>query len=262
MDDLKREIMLLCESLTGDVSLHIRIGDEEIGYQSNVPLIAASLIKVPCAYALLMLSQEGDVDLDELIVVTDREKIGGTGVLVHMPGDVHLTYRQLVSLMITVSDNTATNVIIDQVGIPYIQEVVDRSGCEGTKIQRKIMHTNPNEQPLKNVMSAKDMNRFLMLIDQGTELEEGNKAFLLSCLTGQQLIHKLPYLFSDGLPPTAFVAHKTGDDIKMEHNGGIIKINNKTAYVTVMTDQLERNIDGQALIQQVGKQVYDYLNAP
>ncbi|MBM7097698.1 serine hydrolase [Bacillus sp. H-16] len=259
-ETLGHTVQTLSKKVNGDVSLHIHTEEGEIGYGSETPLIAASLIKVPCVYAAVLKSQEGTFELDEETIVSAEQKIGGTGVLFHMPGEVRITNRQLLSLMITVSDNTATNVIIDRIGIPYIQKTMVSAGCDSSWIKRKIIHTDPNTQPLNNIMSARDFNRILMAINQGKNLTEENREFILSSLTGQQINHKLPYLFSDGLPPTVRVAHKTGDDIGMEHNGGMICLNGKTAYVTMMTVKLETNIEGQEYIRKVGKAVYNYLS--
>lgn len=89
---------------------------ERIEYQAGLPLPIASVIKTPILISLLQRWRSGSVDLDRRIDLSDASLIGGSGVLSLFGPGIRPTVRDLATLMIAVSDNTATNIVLDLVG--------------------------------------------------------------------------------------------------------------------------------------------------
>lgn len=85
------------------------------------------------------LADKGDLDLDKAVEVPKEEKVGGTGVLSRLSDGLVLPLRDLLMLMMIVSDNTATNISIDQVGISNINETLAYLQCTGTSLERRLM---------------------------------------------------------------------------------------------------------------------------
>lgn len=78
---------------------------------------AASMIKVPIMYEIMRQTAAGKLSLDETLVVTSGYRTGGAGILKELRPDITMTVRELVTLMIIVSDNIATNMLIDLAGM-------------------------------------------------------------------------------------------------------------------------------------------------
>ncbi len=113
-------------------------GDEHHIY-GDERFLAASSIKVPILIELFRKAKAGAVDLDEGITVPDEVKVGGTGVLKEFgDGTATLSIGDLASLMVTVSDNTATNIIIDIVGFDDVNALLEGMGLTTIKLLRKM----------------------------------------------------------------------------------------------------------------------------
>ena len=91
---------------------------EFFGLNADQPMPTASLIKFPLLIATYHAAEQGDVDLEKLIPLRERDKVPGSGVLTdHFSSGIELPLRDYIRLMMRFSDNTATNVVIDQIGL-------------------------------------------------------------------------------------------------------------------------------------------------
>jgi beta-lactamase class A len=97
---------------------------------------AASVIKIPILMTVHADAAEGRLSLDERLAV--GQHLPGTGVLGMVPGVTELTIRDHAVLMTIVSDNTATNRLMERVGVDRIAERMREWGCERTRLQRKM----------------------------------------------------------------------------------------------------------------------------
>src|SRR5688572_15387776 len=88
--------------------------------RADARLPSASVIKVPILVALMARIAEGDASLDDRVVLRDADKVPGSGVASMLHEGIELTVEDLAHLMITVSDNTASNMLIDLLGCDYI----------------------------------------------------------------------------------------------------------------------------------------------
>ncbi|WP_349409692.1 serine hydrolase [Pseudalkalibacillus sp. SCS-8] len=256
---LKDEIENMADNVTGRLSYYIEYNGETLYKNPQVKMNPASIIKIPIAVAALLQIQNGEIDANKVITVTETEKIGGTGIIHCMKGEVAFSFQNLIPIMISVSDNTATNKIIQEIGIPTINKVIESLGCVNSAVNREIMDVDPNLVELNNHMTAQDVNTLLKDINSGDRLTKEHKNFLLGCLEKQQFNHKLPLFIKDTLYSP--YAHKTGDDIGMEHDVGILNINGETLYVSIMSNEVHNNLDAQMFISGVGKLLYDFATA-
>lgn len=100
---------------------------------------SASIIKIFILSTAYEMAEEGKLDLDEEIRVRRRDMVGGSGILNGRPGEPVLSVRELLRLMITESDNTATNVMMDRLTFAGIQSHCEAHGFTNTILRRKMM---------------------------------------------------------------------------------------------------------------------------
>ena len=118
MDRLKQEINQLISGVSGNHSVYLKEVEtgEELMIDAEQEMAAASLIKVPILYTLYDLAASGKLDLNEALKPAGDNIVGGAGVLSWFKSRPELTLLDLAELMIVISDNTATNILIDQIG--------------------------------------------------------------------------------------------------------------------------------------------------
>jgi beta-lactamase class A len=116
------DVLARISRLGGDFSGQLAVSavdlstGERIDWQPDLVLPTASVIKVPVLVALLRQADEGGVDLDARLTLKAGERVGGSGVLKLFDGGLQPTVRDVATMMIAVSDNTATNMVLDLVG--------------------------------------------------------------------------------------------------------------------------------------------------
>ncbi|MDX8290954.1 serine hydrolase [Metabacillus indicus] len=217
---------------------------------------SASLIKLPILLTAFRLAEKGNLDLNEKVKLRDVEKTGGAGVLQALSEDAVLSVQDLLTLMITVSDNAATNWVIEKIGMPKINETIEGLGLFITKLNRKMMDLDAIQSGIDNFTSPADMVRCLQAINEGDFISEDSRLKILDILQKQQFTDKLPYSMDKDL---IYAGNKTGELPGIEHDCAIIKYRDTTVYAAVMIDQLEQKEWGRKTISEVGKLIYEKL---
>jgi beta-lactamase class A len=144
-----REIAARVDGVVGYAIVDLTTG-ERIGHLERETFPTASAIKLAIVYELFKQAEEQRIDLDEKTTLDRRQAVGGTGVLVEM-GTPTLSIRDYAVLMVTLSDNTATNVLIDRLGMDRIAARMQGLGLGGTKLRRHMMDTAAARRGDENV---------------------------------------------------------------------------------------------------------------
>src|SRR5713226_1734332 len=126
---------------------------------------SASVIKLPLVMTLYGDAARGLLDLDERVAVGER--VDGTGVLRHMRDVDRLSLRDLAMLAIIVSDNTATNRLIERVGVARVGERLREWGCSKTSLSRKMYDFEAAKRGHENVMTARETVSLLLRLKRG-----------------------------------------------------------------------------------------------
>jgi beta-lactamase class A len=172
-------------------------------------------------------------------------RAGGSGVVQALAGLVSLTIGDLLTLMVIVSDNAATNIIIELLGMDRINAFCIEQGLGGTVLRRRMMDTEAASQGLENTTTALDQAKLLDAVADGALLAEPLRTFALQALAAQQFTDALPSL----LPDSVQVAHKTGELPGVRHDVGIITAaNGRRAVVSVLVTGL----DGGLILPRTG----------
>ncbi len=227
---------------------------ETFAHNAEVPLLAASVIKLPVMAEAFRQMEAGLVDENECFCVQSTDMLPGCGALNLMHDGIKATFLDLIKLMIALSDNTATNLIIRRVGMKAVNEHMRSLGLMGTQLNRLLFDADASSQGLENRVSAADMGKLLALIYRGALVSKEASARMLSILFEQRLSGKLPL----ALPREVGVAHKTGEDEGITNDVGLVEA--ARAYVICI---LANGVCAPAFdraIHAVSRAVYDYVN--
>lgn len=247
----------IINSTQARISITVEIDEQKIiEKDSDREYLSASLIKIPIMMEAYRQSELGTICLTDLIEIKDFQKVGGSGVLHSLTGGTQLSIKDLLTLMIIVSDNTATNIMIELLGKDNINQFCRDIGAHHTKVERKLMDVQAKAKGYENITTASDMICLLKELDQNEFLSKNSTLDIQKCLSAQQFRHKLPGLMDQDLMK---IANKTGEMEGIEHDVAIIHYGRKKAYIAVLIDQLEQNFLGQVSIAKIGESVYEYL---
>lgn len=223
---------------------------DHIGVNENTVFPAASLIKLPILWEFFAQCEAEQIDPNEIYSLSEADKVRGFGVLRQLKPDLTLRLIDLATLMIIVSDNTATNLLIDRLGLDSINNTIQALGLKGTSLKRKMFdHTDPS---LENFTTARDTERILQLLlfDNAPLGKYHDQPRTI--LEGQQCKNKLHC----GFPKDTWVANKTGDSPGLEHDAGLVRLGNDEFILVVLTKDLENNFDGIELCRQTAQFLY------
>jgi beta-lactamase class A len=177
---------------------------------------SASVIKLPLVMTLYADGARGLFDLDERIGVGDR--VDGSGVLRHLRDVERLSLRDLAMLAIIVSDNTATNRLIERIGLDRVAERLHEWGCPKTRLSRKMYDFDAAKRGQENVMTARETVSLLLRLQRGECEDQATSdavlAVLEQCQDRTMLLRYLPY--GTKLP------HKTGTLDESRNDAAIV----------------------------------------
>jgi beta-lactamase class A len=253
---LEQKIQNVVDESQGRISLAIEFPTHSITHHSEVQYSAASLIKLPLLLEGFRQIQEGKLNRDEIITVPQAEKVGGAGILSHLSQFSKVTIHDLLTLMIIVSDNTATNLLIDRIGMKSISEMCKRLGLKETQLNRKLMDFETLQSGIDNFISASDTITCLKAIDKDEMFHANSRESMLKMLHNQQFNQKLPAKINRDL---IFVANKTGELPGVEHDCAILRYNEQTVYAAVLIDGLKENEAGSKILLRVGECLNEYM---
>jgi beta-lactamase class A len=155
----------------------------------------ASLIKVPILVALYQAVEEGTFGLGDRIVYQSDQQVLGSGVLIHLTPGVEMIVRDAAVLMIIISDNVATNMMIDLVGIERINDTMRRLGLEQTTLFRRLGDRGAGLDARKmSVSTAGEMARLFAMIGRREAVSSEASEDMLRILRRQDYRHELSSL--------------------------------------------------------------------
>ena len=213
---------------------------------------AASTIKLPILVAYYQALEEGKVNLDETLVMRRDLITGGSGNMQYeRPGTKFSTKRTLAK-MIIISDNTATNMIIDRLGgIAKLNQRFRSWGLKDTVIRNWLADLRGT-----NSTSSKDMVRLLAQLANGKLVSSSSREQMLDLLRQTTIKTLLPA----GLGPGAQIADKTGDIGFLIGDAGMITMPNGKRYLAgIFVRRPYKDSRGRDFIRQVSRLVYSYL---
>ena len=196
--------------------------------------------------------EKGKINLEDTIRLDDYERVDGSGILKELSGDHKFSIRELLTLMIIVSDNTATNILIDLLGMDEINRIGHELGLEKTSLERKMMDSHAREKGLDNFTSSNEILKFLKMIYEKEFVNEDCSKLALDILLRQQERQRLQRY----LPEDLKIASKSGDLDNLENDGGIFFTENKNYILVVLVNRAESNVLAKEIIGEISLKIY------
>ncbi|MBI3924878.1 MAG: serine hydrolase [Armatimonadetes bacterium] len=178
---------------------------------------AASVIKILILMEAYRRAAAGELSLEARIRLEEEHLVGGAGVLLELHAGLELTVEDLCRLMIVVSDNTASNLLLDLVGEDSVNALCRQLGLTRTRLGRRFMETPTGER--ENTMSPCDAVRCLEVLWRSELLDAEWSHRALEILRRQQYREKIPRMLPEELP----VAHKTGELEGVRHDAALVE---------------------------------------
>lgn len=218
-------------------------GQPVVSLNGAEPVPAASTIKVPLLVLALQDVAAGRRDLDDDVPVP-AERAGGAGVLRLLPSVGRLRFGELLTLMIAVSDNAASNLVIELLGLDDADQRLAALGLTGTRLRRRLMDAEAARAGLENVTTADDQSRLLDRLAGPDLLPAPLRAFALGVLAEQQVNDRMPTQLGDDVR----CLHKTGELPGVRHDVGLLEFDGRTvalaALGTELTDPVTLRLTG------------------
>lgn len=268
--ELGSELQTLLEEHRGDVAVMVKNLDsgEAFEYHSDVVMPTASLIKFPVLIELYRQAEQGNVSLDKPITIKETDKVPGSGILTqHFNADAVLSLHTIARLMITYSDNTATNLVLDQIGIGSVAKTMNDMGFPETQIHSKVFRRDTSvaiDRSQKYGLgstTAKDMVGLLEKLHRKTLLSpqscDAILAHLVTCDDKSKLARHLP--------AGVKFYHKTGAVNECRTDAGLFQTPKGMIAIAVLTNNNKDsswadNNEAEMLCAEVGARVYRWYN--
>ena len=251
LHDLIRQLEEKHGCTVGCAIQDVQTGEVFASYRGDLVFKSASLIKTPIMLCALEEVEKGELSLDTRIAVQPCHCVGDEQPVIANGTDVPLSI--LLEYMITDSNNSATNVLIDMLGMDKVTAFSQKIGLKDTLLRRHMLDYESARQGRENRTSAQDMLRLYTLLERGEVLTPFMCETALPILLRQH--DKELLMFAN---PSQKAAHKTGGLSDIAHDAGILYGENRTLiFAVLVTAPDERQCV--ALLQELSPQVMELL---
>jgi beta-lactamase class A len=214
----------------------------------------ASSIKLAILYELFKQSEEGRLRLDEVRPLDRRHAVGGSGVLNELTAPA-MPLRDYAVLMVVLSDNSATNLLIDAVGMENVTRRMSALGMKSLQLRRRMIDMDAARRGDENVGSPADLARLLEILYRSEGLSRQSSDAIVGILRKPK-----PSSLRDGVPPAVPVANKTGTLEGVAADAGIVYLSGRPYVFVATTTFLTSNAAGEAAIRAASQAAFDYFS--
>jgi beta-lactamase class A len=212
----------------------------------------ASSIKIAVLAELYHQAQQGKLKLTDLYIVQSSDLVPDSDIMGGLtPGVTRVTLRDLATMMVAVSDNSAANVLIDRVGMENVNALMDSLGLRHTRLRRKMMDLKAAGEGRENVATPAEMMTLLEDLYRGKVLNKELTDDFFRMLS----THKNSFIPRD-LPEGLKIANKPGELEGVRNDSGIVFVDNRPYIICVMTTYLRRERDGEDAIHKISLETY------
>jgi beta-lactamase class A len=245
------------ESSIGEVDFHldgvmgVAIEDltsgEHIFLHEDEVFAQASSIKIAVLANLYLQAQQGKLKLTDLYTVQASDLVPDSDIMNGLtPGVTRITLRDLATMMVAVSDNSATNVLIDKVGMDNVNAMLDSLSLPHTRLRRKMMDLEAAKHSRENISTPREMMTLLDAIYRGKVLNKDSADAFFTMLS----TNKSSWIPRD-LPADVKIANKPGALEAVRNDSGIVFVEGRPYVICVMTSFLRNERDGEDAISKI-----------
>lgn len=212
----------------------------------------ASSIKVTVLADLYLQAQQGKLKLTDPYTVQASDLVFDSDIMNGLtPGVTRVTLRDLATMVVAVSDNSAANVLIDRVGMANVNTLLDSLGLSHTRLRRKMMDLDAAKQGRENISTPREMMTLLDAIYHDKLLNKDLKQDFFKVLS----TNKRSWLPRD-LPPEVKVANKEGSLEAVRNDSGVVFVEGRPYVICVMTGFLRNEREGEDAIANVSLETW------
>jgi len=239
-----------------DGVLGVAIEDLKTGQQfflnQDEVFAQASSIKIAVLAGLYEQVQKGNLKLTDLYMVQSSDLVPDSYIMNGLtPGMTRVTLRDLATMMVAVSDNSATNVLIDRIGMQNVNAMLDSLGLTHTRLRRKMMDLEAARQGRENISTPREMMTLLDAIYHGKVLSKESTADFFQVLS----TNKDSWIPRD-LPADLKIANKPGALEAVRNDSGIVFVEGRPYVICVMTGYLRNERDGEEAISRISLETW------
>ena len=224
----------------------LKTGDQFLLHENEV-FAQASSIKITVLADLYLQVQQGKLKLTDLYTVQTSDLVPDSDIMGGLtPGVSRITLRDLATMMVAVSDNSATNVLIDRVGMDNVNAMLDSLGLTHTHLRRKMMDLEAAKQRRENISTPREMMALLEAIYRGKLFNKESTEDFFKVLS----TNKDSWIPRD-LPAGVKIANKPGALEALRNDSGIVFVEGRPYVICVMTAFLANERDGEQAISTI-----------
>lgn len=242
---------------SAQVAIHIKdlTGGYEWAHHSDDLFPAASLIKIPIMIGVMEKINRGELSLNSRLKLSRRNRMGGSGRIKWRKDGTRFTVRSLLTKLIHNSDNTAMRILLNEVGMAYMQNQFPRMGLVYTELYPDGLSLQSGRVRYENYTTAREMNFLFEKIYRGEMVTQFASELMLEILKGRKprrtrLAKKLPAGWK--------VAHKTGLLRRACHDSGVIFTPDGDYAITVLTGRNRSYREAKRFITEIGAVSFKY----
>jgi beta-lactamase class A len=212
----------------------------------------ASSIKICILAELYRQAQQGKLKLTDIYTVNAADLVQDSDIMGGLtPGVTKIALRDLATMMVAVSDNSAANVLIDRVGMDNVNALLSSLGLRDTRLRRKMMDLKAAGEGRENISTPNEMAKLLQALYEEKILNHEMTADFFKVLATQ----KESWIPRD-LPEDVKIANKPGSLEGVRNDSGVIFVEKRPYIICVMTTYLHRERDGEEAISNISLQAW------
>lgn len=241
------------DGVVGYIVTDLTSGERVAARLETQPFPTASTIKLSILYELLQQADEGRLDLKTPRELTKAQVVGGSGIVQHLELP-RLSLRDHAALMMILSDNTSTNVVIDAVDPARVNARMASLGFADIQLRRKMMDAEAVRRGDENVATPASLARVVEMLWKGERLSPASRELALT------LLRQVPGQIRSAVPPRVTVASKTGtlDGVRAEI--AVVDVPKRPFSIAVMTTYLKVDEDGARAIGAITAAAFSYFD--
>lgn len=289
---LQQQIETIAQGVDGIVGAYIKdlTSGTEVAYNADTPFPMASVVKVPILHELYRQAEAGSVDLGKRILFAAQHLVPGSGILQDLDFGIAPTLKDLATLMITVSDNAATDLVIEQIGLAQVEAAMHTLGLTSTYIPMTIRGILYNSVGLdvanpehtydsylqrskenyidwfcraygdtdNNVSTPRDIGLLLEDIERRTTLSAASCDAMIDIMKRQKYNTIIPL----HLPSEATTAHKTGSLRGIRNDAGIVYHPQGAYIISLFSKRQADTVAGAAALALISKAAWETIVGP
>lgn len=253
---LENELKEIIEKYDEDIAIIVKnLSSNEIlcNYNEEKVYPSASIIKIPIMIEALSKVDDLQIPLLNKIQIKDSDKVDFS--IITEQNLTECTFLELITCMIINSDNTATNVLIDLLGINKINERINSLGMKNTKLQRKMMDFEAIKEGKNNYTSLKDMLVVMEGLYRGEIINKEVSKRAINIMKNQRDNTMLKRYIQEDV----VLANKTGELDNLNNDVGIFYTKRADYFIGVFVNKVKDNQQAYKIIGEVSKKVYYYF---